>query len=292
MTIFQVNNRKGHKFVMSAVTFGFSMARISANVMRIVWAGYPHNASIAIAANVLTNAGVVLLFVINLILTQRIVRAHHPKLGWSTPGRAFFRFFYFSVAAMLVMVITAVVYSFYTLDMGALDKIRKVQLFAITYLAVLAFLPIPIVAVTLLTARNGVQDNFGTGSMKYKVFLVVFASALLALGAGFRAGVAYEKRPANDPAWFHHKACYYCFNYVIELLVVFTWALSRFDRRFWVPNGSKAPGDYSRGGEFNAKVDEENITEERPVTAAEQRQKENKWEHQLQDELEKRETAQ
>lgn len=291
MTIFQRNRKRGVKFVLSAVVFGFSMARIAANVMRIVWAGYPRNASIAIAAGVLTSAGVVLLFIVNLLLTQRIVRAHHPRFGWSLPGRIFFRFFLFSIVGMLIMVIVASVYGFYTLDPGVLSKIRNVQLVASTYLAVLAFLPIPILAVNFAVPRKTPLDNFGTGSMRFKVFLVLFTAALLTLGAGFRAGIAYYVRPKTDPAWFHSKACYYCFNYVIELVVVFTYALNRFDRLFLIPNGSKAPGDYSRlANATNTKSDEEALaTEDRPITAAEQRQQERQWETQLQSELEKRE---
>ncbi|UNI21820.1 hypothetical protein JDV02_007776 [Purpureocillium takamizusanense] len=262
MTILQLNMRRGHKFVLSGVLFGFSMARITANVMRIVWACYPRNVRVAIAANILTNAGVLLLFIVNLILAQRILRAYQPRLGWCRPVRLGFRGLYAAVVACLVMVITAAVYSFYTLDADKLTKIRDVQLFAVTFLAVLAFLPVPIVALALLLPRQtttitggggiGVGqpvDPFGTGSMRTKIALVLFTTTLLALGAGFRAGIAYIKRPADHPAWFHHKAAYYCFNYTIELIVVFTYALSRFDRRFWIPNGSCKPGDYSRGGD-------------------------------------------
>lgn len=294
MTIFQKNRRRGHKFILSAVVFGFSMARIAANTMRIVWAGYPTKPSIAIAAGVLTNAGVVLLFIVNLILTSRIVRAYHPNFGWSKPGRYFFHFFYMSVVAMLIMVIVATVYSFYTLDTDALSKIRTVQLFATTYLAVLAFLPIPIIAVIFLVPRKSPLDRFGTGTMRTKIILVLFTAVLLTLGASFRAGTAYYRRPKADPAWFHSKACYYCFNYVIELVCVFTYALSRFDKRFWVPNGCHHPGDYTRlTNHPNGKVDEEAPVpaEQRPVTVDEERQRERQWEEQLQEELEKREPS-
>ncbi|KAJ6444441.1 family c-likeg-protein-coupled receptor protein [Purpureocillium lavendulum] len=294
MTIFQINRRRGHKFVLSAVVFGFSMARISANVMRIVWACYPHNVSVAIAANILTNAGVLLLFIVNLIFAQRLLRAYHPHLGWSQPLRFGFRGLYGAVVACLIMVITAGVYSFYTLDMSKLTKIRDVQLFAVTFLATLAFLPIPIVVLALLLPRKEPMDPFGTGSMRTKVILVLFTSTLLALGAGFRAGVAYIKRPADNPAWFHHKAAYYCFNYTIELIVVFSYALSRFDRRFWVPNGSSKPGDYSRGGSAGGAAgseDKDAVVADEGFRASneEQRrhQQERDWESRAHNEMEK-----
>lgn len=245
MTIFQLNRRRSHKFVLSALLFGFCMARITANVLRIAWASNLTNVSLAIAAGVMVNAGVVLLFIVNLIFAQRILRAYHPHIGWSKPATLAFRFLFFSIGANLVMVIVAVVYMFYTLNVTTRQRLRKIQLTATTYLAVLAFLPIVVVALCLALPRKAPMDKFGQGRMRTKVRLLVFTAALLTLGAGFRAGVAYEIRPATDPAWFHHKACFYVFNYVVELLVVFSYALSRFDKRFHIPDGSSAPGDYS-----------------------------------------------
>lgn len=67
----------------------------------------------------------------------------------------------------------------------------------------------------------------------------------MSASAIFRTATAYAARPVNDPAWFQSKVCYYCFNYVIELVAVYTYAVSRFDCRFYVPDGSSAPGHYS-----------------------------------------------
>ncbi|POR38806.1 Uncharacterized protein TPAR_00971 [Tolypocladium paradoxum] len=254
MTIFQLNRRRDHKFVLSAVLFGFSMARIAANVMRIVWACYPRNARIAIAANILANAGVLLLFIVNLVFAQRLLRAYWPRLGWSRPLRVAFQALFAAVVACLVMVIVAGVYGFYTLDAATLQRLRDIQLFAVTFLAVLAFLPLPITALALLLPRREPVDGFGTGSMRTKILVLLFTTVLLTFGAAFRAGTAYIKRPAADPAWFQHKAAYYCVNYTIELIVIFTYALTRFDRRFHVPNGSCRPGDYSRGAEADKAI--------------------------------------
>ena len=70
MTIFQINKRRSHKFILSGLLFGFCMARITANVLRIAWASNLGNASLAIAAGVFVNAGVLLLFVVNIIFAQ------------------------------------------------------------------------------------------------------------------------------------------------------------------------------------------------------------------------------
>ncbi|TQV98833.1 hypothetical protein V2A60_007469 [Cordyceps javanica] len=293
MTILQRNRARGHKFVLSGLLFGFSMARITANVMRIVWATRPANASIAIAASVLTNAGVVLLFVVNLILVQRLLRAYHPTVGWSRPLGLAFRFLYFSIAAAIIMVIVAVVYSFYTLDVAARRRIRDVQLTGVVFLAVLAFLPIPIGLAAGLVPGREARDPFGQGhpqgrarSLRFKLALVLATSVLLTLGAAFRAGTAFYQRPATNPAWFHSKACYYCFNYLIEIICVFAYALLRFDRLFHVPDGSSAPGHYA--GRAQAEKDrglEEPLDSERPLTASEQREQETRWDSQLRSEL-------
>ncbi|CAK7220993.1 hypothetical protein SBRCBS47491_004375 [Sporothrix bragantina] len=252
MTIMQVNRRRGHKFLISGMVFGFCMARTTALIMRIVWASRQHNVNIAIAANIFTVAGVILLFLVNLIFSQRIVRAYRPRFGWSRPITILFRALFFSVPGVLLMVIPASVYSFFTLDTHKHDQTRRVQLVATTYMAVLAFLPIPIVLLTLFAPprppHHGTVESFGKGQMRTKIGLLLFTSTLLALGAGFRAGVNYSVRPLTNPAWFDSKACYYCFNYVIEIIVVYTYTISRFDRRFHIPNGSSAPGHYAAGG--------------------------------------------
>jgi len=245
MTIFQLNRQRSHKFLFSALLFGFCMARIGALSMRMAWASHATNTSVAIAANVLTAAGVLLLFLVNLVFAQRILRAYHPRAGWSSALRWTFRLLYACVVACLIMVVTATVHSFFTLDAAARQRDRDVQLVASTYLAFLAFLPIPVVAAAALAPRPTRVEKFGQGRFRTKLRLLLFTSALLALGAGFRTGVAFDLRPASQPAWFHHKACYYVFNYVLELIVVYTYAVARFDRRFHVPDGSSAPGHYA-----------------------------------------------
>ncbi|UPK92032.1 hypothetical protein LCI18_002967 [Fusarium solani-melongenae] len=135
------------------------MARIMANGLRIAWAFHNANARLVIATSIFAKAGMLFLFVVNLILLQRVVRAYHPQIGWGKVFGWIFRLLYSSIAVSLIMVIVSV--------------------------------------------------NSGR---------------------------------------FNSKAAYYCFNYVIELVVVFTYALSRFDRRCYIPNGSSGPGDYSKGG--------------------------------------------
>ncbi|OAA68392.1 hypothetical protein SPI_00587 [Niveomyces insectorum RCEF 264] len=251
MTIFQINRRRDHKFVFSAMLFGFCMARITALVMRIVWASRPHNVRIAIAGNILTLAGVVLLFLVNLLFAQRLLRAYRPRVGWHRAVTLVFRFLFVSIVACLLMLIAATVDSFYTLNPSTRLIDRKIQLVGSTWYALLAFLPLPIVLLTVyLPPRppfHGPVEPFGHGRLATKVRLLLFTSTLLALGAGFRAGANFDARPLVRPAWFDNKPSYYCFNYVIELIVVYTYTIARFDKRFHVPNGASAPGHYAAG---------------------------------------------
>lgn len=248
MTFLQVNLRRGHKFIISGATFGFCMTRITALVMRIVWSNYPDDIQIGIATNVFTNAGILIFFVINVVLAQRILRAHHPEFGWHKALKIPFAFVYFSFFAMLVMLITSIVWSNFTLDQGLLSRLRVIRLFASTYLAVLTFLPIPIVLGAVLIPHKKPIDDFGKkGSMRTKVILVIWTSFLLCLGATFRACVGYTRRPLDNPGWFNSLPAFWCFNFVIEITVLYSYTLSRFDQRFHVPDGSSAPGHYSQG---------------------------------------------
>lgn len=249
MTIFQLNKKQEHKFVFSGLLFGLSMARIIALSMRIAWATHQSNVSIAIAASILTQAGVIILFIANLFFAQRIVRAYHAAFGWHTVTRIVFRFLLASVIACLIMVIICTVQSFYTLDTDIRSKDRAVQLTAGVYLAFLAFFPAPAVAIAALIPSRNHVEKFGQGRFRTKIVLLIFTSLLLTLGAGFRIGTSFAPRLANNPAWYHHRACYYCFNYVIEIIVSALYAAVRFDRRFHIPNGAKGPGDYVKGSQ-------------------------------------------
>ncbi|KAH6879406.1 hypothetical protein B0T10DRAFT_158053 [Thelonectria olida] len=246
LTICWRNFRQSHNFFLSLFLAVFCAARIIANALRISWASHLENVKIIIAAQVFLSAGVVMLFVMNMILSQRLLRAYQPHIGWNKSITVAFKFLYASITADIVMVIVALVYGFYTRDLDKLHTVRDVQRVGVTYLAVISFLPIPIAGFCLLLPRKEPVDKFGEGSMGMKVCLVVFTAVLLSLGAGFRAGIALQQaRLSTYPAWYHHKACFYVFTYLIEIIVVYSYTLFRFDRRFYIPDGSYGPGHYS-----------------------------------------------
>ena len=246
MTIFQINKKRGHKFIMSGMLFGFCMARITSCVLRIVWATRPTNLRLAIAAQIFVAAGVVLIFVINLIFAQRIIRAAHPRSGWHPLFSRLLTSIYILIVVSLVMLITATVQSFYTLNLNTKRIDRDIQLYGQTLFAIVSFLPIPMVIAGLVMPRKTRLEKFGSGRWRSKIYTLLTATVLLCLGATFRVGTNYKTpRPRNNPAPYQNKACFYIFNFTVEILVLLLYVVVRVDLRFYVPDGSRGPGDYS-----------------------------------------------
>jgi len=245
MAILQINMRRGHKFLMSGFMFGFCMARIVTMIMRIVWAVHPTNVRVGIAAMILVSAGVLILFLINLLFAQRIVRAAHPHFGWHKAFSITFYILYALILAMLAMVITATVQSFYTLSTSIHRIDRNLQLTASSYLLFVSFLPFPLVLFGLVVPRKTRLEKFGTGRWRTKIAILLTSSVLLGLGAAFRSGTSYKNpRPRDDPAWYDAKWCFYFFDFTVEISVIFLYLVLRVDRRFHIPDGSNGPRDY------------------------------------------------
>lgn len=246
MTIFQINKRRGHKFILSGMMFGFCMARIVTMVMRIVWANFPDNIHIAIAAQIFVVAGVILLFAVNLVFAQRMLRAAHPHFGWHKSVSWSLKVLYGSIVVFLAAIITVTVQSFYTLNANTKRIDRDIQLAIQTYWAFLSFLPVPMVVFGLLIPRTARLEKFGTGRWRSKARILIPAALLLCLGASYRVGTNFKTpRPRTDSPWYFSKACFYIFNFVVEILVIYLYLIIRVDKRFHIPDGAKGPGDYS-----------------------------------------------
>jgi len=250
MTIYQLNIRKYHiTFRLSLLLFGFSMARVLTMILRIIWAEHTDNLRLMIASNIFTNAGILVIFILNLLLAQRILRAEQPHLGWSKALRTPCKALYALTGGVLVMIITAAVLSFYTRNTRTLKACRDIQLAATTYRFVFTTLPIFHVAAAHVLPKSVARESLGrrdTGTAM-KEIIVTVASLLSIIGIGFKVGTAYTSpRLRSDPAWYHSKAAFYCFNFVLEIMILALLTFSRIDRLFWVPDGSKGPGDYTR----------------------------------------------
>ncbi|KAI8957181.1 hypothetical protein F5Y11DRAFT_103033 [Daldinia sp. FL1419] len=246
MTIFQMNNRGSHKFIPSVALFGFCMARIVTLTLRIVWANRQTNVRLAMAANIFVNAGILIVYILNLIFAQRILRAKQPHIGWHPALRIAYKVFYASIVCALIMVITSVVLSMYSLDQYTVQACRDVQLTAATYLLIITTLPVFLTAVAYLLPRSPKEESFGDGKMNTKAALVLVTACLCMLNQGFKSGTAWSpRRPLDHPAWYHGKAPFYVFDFATEVLILCVLTLNRIDKRFYVPNGSSKIGHYS-----------------------------------------------
>jgi hypothetical protein len=107
-----------------------------------------------------------------------------------------------------------------------------------------SFLPFPVLALTLLLPRRSSSfpaEEFGTaGSFNSKLWIVGAAAFLLCAGASFRVATSFlPQRLAANPYTVQNKACFYIFVFTVEILVLYMFLITRVDRRFWVPDGSK-----------------------------------------------------
>jgi hypothetical protein len=256
--IFQRNRRRRHKFILTILLAGFSWARVGTLVLRISWATRPTNIRLAMAAQIFFNAGILIVYIANLVLAQRILRAKQPRIGWNPILRIVYKVLYASIGLALAAVIVAVVVSSYTLSLHTRSVCHDIQLAALTYLLIFTCLPIFHVVVAVMCPKSNDEETFGKGSMRSKCIVVTLSSSLCIIIAGFKAGVNWSPaRPITNPAWYDSKASFYVFASTVEILVLCLLTFSRIDKRFFVPNGCNQPGDYTRLRE-KGDMDEEN----------------------------------
>jgi hypothetical protein len=256
--IFSHNRTTKRPFRLSILLIYICFFRTVTLALRMAWTTHLTNISLVIAAQVFVTAGVLLLFILNLIFAQRLLRAMHPRVGWHPIASRLFVTYYVLVGLSLVSVITCFIQSLYTLDPYTRQVDHAMTLYGGTFFLVAAFFPIPFVGVNYIAfaakekegqGRVQVQDTEKTvderapprrprmaGSVVRGSIVLVVGALLLTLGAGFRTGVAYSPaRPATDPAWYDSKACFYLFNFATELAVVYLYAVVRVDRTFFLP---------------------------------------------------------
>jgi hypothetical protein len=220
--------------------------------LRIAWACYPRNVGLGIAANVFVYVGTIILFMIDWFFVQRIVRAQHQRLGWSTPYRILHRGALIVLVLSLIMIIIASIWQFFTINETNLSTFRAMQLTGQTYFTVFCIAPAALVLISNLIPRREVE-KFGAGRLRVNITILLIAVTVLTTGQLFRCIIAWlpqtrvrdgSGRPIAQP-WYYHRSCFYVFNFVTEIFVVIMFAVVRVDLRFHVPNGSRMSGDYS-----------------------------------------------
>jgi hypothetical protein len=220
--------------------------------LRIAWSCYPRNIGLGIAAQVFVYVGTIILFMINWFFVQRVVRAQHQRLGWSMAYRIFHRIALALLIITLIMVILANIWQFFTINDNTIRILRALSLTGQTYFTVFCVAPALLVLISVLIPRHEIE-KFGAGRLRVNITILLIAVTILTAGQLFRCVITWipqtpmfdaEGRPIGTP-WYLHKACFYVFNFVTEILVVIMFAIVRVDLRFHVPNGSRMSGDYS-----------------------------------------------
>ncbi|KAK6524524.1 hypothetical protein TWF281_011431 [Arthrobotrys megalospora] len=241
--IFKGNMSKGHKFKLSIFMIGFSMSRVVTLSLRSAWSFKPTDVDLAIANQVFNAAGVVALYILNLIFCHRLFRARHPSVEHGKRRKIFYGSFaaiYTLIGCTFVLVIAPTIWGFFTQDQDLQKKFMTIRKVGSTILAVIAFLPFLIVPITLFSPHKGVETSLGVekrsdGGFWLKGLIILVGAFFLTFGAGFRAGVVYTTpRLRTHPAWYHSRAAYYVTYFAFEYIVVLWFTIMRVDERFSV----------------------------------------------------------
>ena len=187
----------------------------------------------------------IVFFAVNAILTQRMIRALHPNFGWSPLLNGFFLFHVYSIPFIMIYNILFTVAAFYTLDADLLYIIRACLLFGLCYSLFASVLPVLFIALGILLPCSAPIERFGTGRPRSKVAILLFATLLLLAGAVVRLASFAMDHPVESPGMLESKYIFYIIGFAFELTAVVLYAVIRIDKRFWVPDGAKGPGDYS-----------------------------------------------
>lgn len=246
ISIYKANSKRGHKFLLSDLMFDFCMVRTVTCIFRIIWI-FTQPRGVVACAQLFFNGGAAVIFAVNIILTQRIVRSMHPRLGWSRGFSIGTRILALSVPVNIIFQISSLIGLFFSVGvqsrLDAFSDMLKVgsswNLFLVSF---------PFLAISAACAVPGPRpEKFGVGSLRVKTSMILLSAVMLGTGATVRAYATFNPQPSNTDDVLFSKAVFYPTQFTLEILVVAMYALLRFDLLFHIPNGSSAPGDYSHG---------------------------------------------
>lgn len=228
--------------------FGFAMARKGTMVLRIAWATRPNNGSVALAANIFAFLGVVVIYIVVLLLSLRVFRARQPRLGWKPWLSKGIKITYAILLVLVLVVVPFTIVNGFSKDPQLqkactwIIRVGVLYFFLFNLIAPILYL----LAIFLPRPKDIEPENFGTGCMQSKLVVLAIVIFFTVFISAFRLGVTWAPiRSLSQPAWYDTRAAFYTIELGFELIITFTLISVRFDRRFWIPNGSKRPEDYS-----------------------------------------------
>ncbi|KUI70799.1 hypothetical protein VM1G_11657 [Cytospora mali] len=232
--LFEHQRRRHLSCTVPVILFLFSGERVLTCVLRIFWAFKLTNVRVAVASQVSLQAGVLLLFLLNLILAERFWLDR--KLRARTHVRLRFALVTLSTLTIsaLIMEIASIIVSVYTLDQKTISTCRNVQRAGATYFLILATTPLAMLALAFLTSPASSTKRQGTFSGElFRLSVTIVSSVLCIMNAGFKTGVVWTPpRSLFDPAWYHSRACLYLFGFTMEVCVLILLYATRADLKF------------------------------------------------------------
>lgn len=150
-----------------------------------------------------------------------------------------------SIPFVIVYNIVFTILSFYILNPEILLLIRGLLLFGSCYTTALSVLPVVLVTLATLVPASSPIEKFAVGRFRSKVIILICSSGILFIGALVRLVSVIQEHPREDPGGINNKIAFYTTGFLLEIIVVLTYAFTRVDLRFWVPDGCEKGGDYT-----------------------------------------------
>ena len=220
---------------MSEVTkyayLGYAVSCVMACALRICTTILSQNIKILVAYTVFLNIGVVLMFMLNLALARRLMRAKFPTLGVH-PGCSLLFWGLCTLCALaIIMALAVIIQACFALDNRIKNIDRVVQLSALTTFAIISFIPLPIVTAALFQP-DVILRFFAYDRPIARVRLLLIATFTVCLSSSYRCGVTWlDPVPLIHPKpKYMHTACFYAFYFMSDFIVIAMHAVTRVDR--------------------------------------------------------------
>ncbi|ROV94288.1 hypothetical protein VMCG_08647 [Cytospora schulzeri] len=233
--LFEQKRRQRLNHTIPAILFLFSGERVLTCVLRIAWAIKLVNVRLAVASQIFLQAGVVLLFLSNIILAQRIWWDRKPGARTLLGLRIALTTLSTLTVSSLIMVVTSIIVSVYTVDQDTIRICREIQQAGATYFLILAAMPLAMLAMAFSPSASSTNSQGELYHKNHRMAIIAVSSVLCVLNAGFKAGVVWAPpRSLLDPAWYHSRTCLYIFGFTMEVLVLILLYATRADLKFAV----------------------------------------------------------
>ncbi|KAK4040437.1 hypothetical protein C8A01DRAFT_35579 [Parachaetomium inaequale] len=218
--------------LLPSLVMTFTLTCLGALATRLAWTYNPTNLHLEIASTILTRAAPILLLNANLLLARRFLRDYALAA-------------IFCAVASLVMGVSVQAGAYYTREERGLREGREIGLVADCIRVAVAVVPVVAVGVGGWVFPCPVRELGERERARFRARrgMVCGVGALLTVEEGFWTGVAFEGRGVGSRAWFLSRAAFYCFGFLVEVVVVYWFLAARVDSRFRLrPRGARKTG--------------------------------------------------